>query len=320
MTTLFTKWKRFFSKGNINQQLKVVAPPKNLGIHIEHGDALVKELYQALGNEFSEKIKVRFLQEHPNWTNYQFDWAFFELKRYFIMNKILRSVPMFSKTVDEVWHEMLMWTREYEAFSKTFYLDMLHHIPNINNKPIPGERGFFDWIYLQLFESTPNSRLLWGGFFQHPIKKEILNDFRMLSEEELLNRYFRHNGEWMNMKRGLIKKLKQQMEEAHLVDGDRPFINSSVTSEATLYQYALFPAVYFSLFHVRNFQQAMSQAMPDKLYGKVHRDTSSACSGFACASMISDGKDASNGSDGADSAGSGDSGGSCSSCGGGCSS
>ena len=55
---------------------------------------------------------------------------------------------MFSKRVDDIWHEMLMFTREYETFSKKFYHELLHHTPNNDPTPIPFERAFFDWVYL----------------------------------------------------------------------------------------------------------------------------------------------------------------------------
>lgn len=129
---------------------------------------------------------------------------------------------------------------------------MLHHTPNLDSKPIPGERGFFDWVYLSLFESTPNSRVLWGGFLKYPISQNILEDFKTLSEEELLNHYFRHNGEWMDLKRSLIKKMNLQIEESEQIKGEKPFATKKTQSEAEVYQYALLPAVYFSLFMKMN--------------------------------------------------------------------
>lgn len=259
-----------------------VPVPVQLGIYIERGEELVEELNQALYPHFLERMKYRFLQEHPNWQPYEFDWAFFELKRYFVMNKILKSVPMFSKEVDEVWHEMLMFTRDYEQFSKQFYQDMLHHTPNLDSKPIPGERGFFDWVYLSLFESTPNSRVLWGGFLKYPISQNILEDFKTLSEEELLNHYFRHNGEWMDLKRSLIKKMKLQIEESEQIKGEKPFATKKTQSEAEVYQYALLPAVYFSLFYENEYEKVMHDAMPSEYYKATQYNSGSFCSGFAC--------------------------------------
>ncbi len=61
---------------------------------------------------------------------------------------------MFSEEVDEVWHDMLLFTQKYQRFSEKFLGRMLHHTPNAKHDPAPQERAFFDWIFSQMFEIT----------------------------------------------------------------------------------------------------------------------------------------------------------------------
>ncbi|GJM70712.1 hypothetical protein HMSSN036_29280 [Paenibacillus macerans] len=95
------------------------------------------------------------------------------------MCAILDRVPMFSRAVDEVWHEMLMYTREYQTFSEKYIRRMLHHAPNPARPPrCPEERAWFDWLYLELFGWNRYSELLWGAFLRHPLPKRELEAFR----------------------------------------------------------------------------------------------------------------------------------------------
>lgn len=293
------------------QPLKNHSIPDRLGIHIDGGLPIIQTLEKTLSSSYEENVKNRVLREHPKWRDYEFDWAFFELKRYFIMNSLLKSVPMFSPMVDAIWHEMLMFTRDYEKFSKGFYHETLHHIPNMDSTPIPGERAFFDWVYLSLFDSTPNSRTIWGRFLQNPIEREILDDFKHLAEEDLLSKYFRKNDDWVEVKKSLIKKMKNEIIESEFIKSGKKTLDIPRTaSETQVYQYALGAAVFYSIYEEDQFQDHMSELLPNEYYKAGHNGGGSSCSGIGCSSSSDH-----------DSGGGGDSGGSsCSSCGGGCSS
>ncbi|PGT80399.1 MULTISPECIES: hypothetical protein [Bacillaceae] len=284
--------------------------PKQLGIQKAEGIPIVKKLDQSLTNSYIDNVKNRVLQEHPKWKDHEFDWGMFELKRYFLMNSLLKSVPMFSHHVDEIWHEMLMFTRDYDKFSKDFYHDTLHHTPNMDITPIPGERAFFDWVYISLFEVTTNSRVIWGRFLQNPIKREIIDDFRQLSEDELLSKYFRKNEDWLEVKTYLIRKMKNEIFEAEQQNTDsKKFTPHTSTSDTNIYSYAAMAAIFYSLYDEDQFHEHMSEVVPEEYDKGVPYSGGSSCSGFACSSGSGD------------SGGGGDSGGSsCSSCGGGCSS
>lgn len=284
--------------------------PEQLGVQVDEGIPIVKKLDQTLSTFYIDNVKNRVLQSHPKWKDHEFDWGMFELKRYFMMNSLLKSVPMFSHHVDEIWHEMLMFTRDYEKFSKDFYNDTLHHMPNLDSTPIPGERAFFDWVYISLFEVTPNSRAIWGNLLQNPIKREILEDFRQLSEDELLSKYFRKSEEWLDVKRYLITKMKYEIQGADQYNTDsRKFASRTSMNDTNLYTYAAGAAVFYSIYNEDQFHEHMSEVVPEEYQKGISSGGGSSCSGFACSS------------DSGDSSGGGDSGGSsCSSCGGGCSS
>ncbi|MBT2689473.1 hypothetical protein J7I93_14870 [Bacillus sp. ISL-47] len=284
--------------------------PENLGIQTENLLPVIQRLENSLPHGYRENIKNRVLKDHPRWEDHEYDWAFFELKRYFILNSLLKTVPMFSEKVDEIWHEMLMFTRDYSQFSQNFYGEYLHHSPNMDSTPIPGERAFFDWIYLSLFETSHNSRRIWGGFLKNPIKKEILEDFRSLNEEDLLAKYFRESSDWLSIKKELITKLKREISEADAIKlGNKP-LEFSKPGSVYQYSYLLLPAVYYSFYESDRFDDYMNELLPKEL-AKDGASSGVSCSGYACSSPTDD-----------DSGGGHDSGGgsSCSSCGGGCSS
>ncbi|WP_338447842.1 hypothetical protein R4Z09_16500 [Niallia oryzisoli] len=296
------------SKGN-SRKLKNHPIPEQLGIQHEKYLPLIYALENALPDSYKEAVKNRILNSHPQWSVYDFEWTFFELKRFFLINSLLKSVPMYSERVDEIWHEMLMFTKEYETFSNNFYQEFLHHIPNTEHTPMSFQRGFFDWVYLSFFESTPNSRKLWGDFLRHPINREILDDFRKLTEEDLIRKYFREHPAWLEIKQDIIHKMKKEIFYSDDVkQGKKSLAIPPSHSEQHFFQYAVGAAVFYSIYEDDQYQEQMQEWYPSEYYKVPSNSSTSSCTGFACSS--------SNNHDSG--GGSGDS--SCSSCAGGCSS
>lgn len=143
---------------------------EDLGIQPRHElkedvKALAQHLESSFVESYVERVKERVIREHKigltEWEN-----RFFEWKRYLVMTAILKKVPMYSDEVDEIWHEMLMFTREYEEFSNRYLGTVLHHEPNLSGQSLnTEERSFFDLIYLLLFRPTKYSHHTWGAFF-----------------------------------------------------------------------------------------------------------------------------------------------------------
>ncbi|CAH1193425.1 hypothetical protein PAECIP111893_00460 [Paenibacillus plantiphilus] len=167
-------------------------PPVALGVPEGHpAHSAAKRLEAALSSDFEARVKDRVLKAQPRLRDDEWNWLWFELKRYFLMCALLRNVPMYSAKVDDVWHEILMFTWEYEQFGKQLCGSMIHHAPHAaGSKPNSGERAWFDWVYGELFEAAAPSSRLWGAFYRTPLSKERIAELQEHSREELLERHF----------------------------------------------------------------------------------------------------------------------------------
>ncbi|HEY2491759.1 MAG TPA: hypothetical protein VGI33_02365 [Paenibacillus sp.] len=178
-------------------------------------------LKAGLPQDFVKQLRGRMLEKYPRMSEAEFDWKFFELKRYFMMTAIMRSVPMYSDSVDDIWHEMLMFTREYQEFGETFIGSSIHHSPHSSTTslPNPGERAWFEWIYSQLFTVSPYTGAIWRTFFRHPLDTTRIEELRLMSEESLVTSLFNQRTveqypEIRNTVYLLIAKAKRQISGA----------------------------------------------------------------------------------------------------------
>ncbi|PLR94116.1 hypothetical protein [Bacillus sp. T33-2] len=299
-----------FFTGNKSKNSKLIKEniPRNLGIlngvPLAH---LSGKLDAAFGEEYVSKVRSRYLKQHPEITEDEFEWRLFELKRYFLLNSLLKSTPMFSEEVDDIWHEMLMFTEDYQRFSEKYIGTMLHHTPNLDSEPVPQERAFFDWVFSQLFEITEYSWKAWGGFFRYPLDQKVLQDFKNLNTDGLLHKYFKVKDESKELAVYLIMKMKKQINESQAINTEnerghfsRPATYGDLTSLSLV-------MVFFSYYYFDDYWAYVNKYA----FANQFHSTSGCSSASFCGS----------GSQGSD--GKGDSScssGSCSSCGGGCSS
>ncbi|WP_142386591.1 hypothetical protein [Bacillus sp. Marseille-P3661] len=172
------------------------------------------KLHETLDRDYIEKVKKRLLEHHPKMTEDEFEWCFFELKRYFLLNSIMKQVPMFSEEVDEVWHELILFTQPYHNFTSKFYGGMLHHMPNLKGEGDPNQRALFDWVYSQLFQITEYSWKTWGDFFRHPLNSDLLRDFKNENMDYLKKTYFKTTEDNLELVEFLIHRLKNQLKES----------------------------------------------------------------------------------------------------------
>lgn len=131
-------------------------------------------LERALLGTFGSSLRLRVSAKFPAMSEDEYECRLLELKRYFLMTALLRETPMFSDAIDDIWHEMLMFTREYQRFGESFLGETIHHAPNVEPVSTPGERAWFDWLYAHLFVPTPFSAYLWNGFCRFPMDRERL--------------------------------------------------------------------------------------------------------------------------------------------------
>jgi uncharacterized membrane protein YgcG len=167
-------------------------PPAALGVPAGHpARAAAETIEAALTASFETMVKGRVLGSKPEMTELQWQWRWFELKRYFLMCAVLRSVPMYSDKVDEVWHEMLMFTWEYGQFCQKISGGFIHHAPHTaDSKPQPGERAWFDWVYGELFPIERGSVMLWGSFYTVPLPRHRIDQFQTAEDSELRHKLF----------------------------------------------------------------------------------------------------------------------------------
>lgn len=80
---------------------------------------------------FPKGLDARLLKHRPDLNAAQVNQVFAGLKQYFQIalaaNK--RMVAMPSQVVDECWHEFILYTRNYQAFSSRAFGRFLHHTP-----------------------------------------------------------------------------------------------------------------------------------------------------------------------------------------------
>lgn len=272
---------------------------------------LVGRLEAALPSTYQEMLKQRVLSEHPDMSGEEYEWRWQELKRFFILCAILERVPMFSKDVDEIWHEMLMYTYEYQQFSERYLGRMLHHAPNTSAEqtPLPIERAWFDTLYVDLFGWHEYSAKLWGAFFRVPLPREeleLVTSFRY-NVDHGQKRFNAWTYEKIPAARTAIDAVIRNLQErVHSAQEKAPHLEEKVTFRDS--NMLLAAAVYFAWNLPEQFSDHM---IPEEQDLQKHQRGSSCTSSSACGSTGSDTNDTSSCSSGS----------SCgSSCGGGCSS
>lgn len=188
------------------------------GIRSDLGlEELLSHLENAMPESYAAHVKKRVIGEGQI-REEDYDYYEMELKRFFLLSTILKEVPMYSEKVDEIWHAMLMFTREYERFCEDYKGNMIHHAPSVGNTT--EERAFFEWVYGRLFLTNEGTHRTYGRFFQQPLSKIIIENFNELSHDELKETYFQtHTSEEAaNVIDLLIPKLQYDIQ--HVKGGD----------------------------------------------------------------------------------------------------
>ncbi|WP_437959891.1 hypothetical protein WME76_09740 [Sorangium sp. So ce119] len=57
---------------------------------------------------------------------------FDEVKKYLFLVEAdaEAQIPMFSRRLDEIWHQLILFTEEYESFGRRFFGELVHHAAN----------------------------------------------------------------------------------------------------------------------------------------------------------------------------------------------
>jgi hypothetical protein len=223
------------------------------------------------------------------------------------MNLILKRTPMFSEEVDDIWHEMLMFTREYQNFGEAFMGSQIHHAPERDPKQMPGERAWFDWVYAHLFMFTPYSQTIWNGFFRYPLDSYRLNVLMQGNEQEIAGLWFDTEtaNRYPEVKETNQILINQAIDEARHAAGSSNFeqTNWSRNNGAMDLTYLAGAMMFFSMADNSHYQSNMNDLLPVDDSSQRRDSGGSGCSFSGC------------GSSGSSDSGGGDSGGgsSCSS-------
>ncbi len=289
--------------------------------------ALARRVERALKPDYAHQLKERVLAKHPELSPDWYEWLFLELKRFFVMTLVLRHVPMFSEEVDEIWHEMLLFTRNYQEFSTAVAGEMIHHTPYAKREPMPSQRAWFDWVYSQMFQFTPYSERIWNGFFRYPLLPSMAQEFARASEEELIANHFNErlaktDPEVRSAIRELIASAKHHASAAPnrlLPEGQWRLRSGDLSLAGAL----LFAGAWMSLSEYQRLRDTALPPIEEKRHRRGDDGGCGACGGGAIDGVITDddrgdwgGGDFDGGGCSGSSCGSGCSGGS--SCGGGC--
>ncbi|QHW32530.1 hypothetical protein GZH47_18080 [Paenibacillus rhizovicinus] len=293
------------------------APPECLGVPAGHPVRPAAErLEEALTPDFEARVKDRVLRLAPSMREGEWQWRWFELKRYFLLCGVLRGVPMYSAQVDDVWHEMLMFTREYEQFCRQFCGSLIHHAPHTADaQPDRGARAWFDWVYGELFLPVFGSARLWGSFYRTPMPRELMHELATGSAEELRGRRF--NTGAAALFPDLAATVDYLIERGRSLASSRsaPQTDNDGDLSSTMLMTGIMSGAFFysSWGPEENFQSQMDAYQPEE--EPRENNNNSGCSGtYACSG--DNGTDG-NGGDGSSCSGSDGGGDSGSSCGGG---
>jgi hypothetical protein len=242
-------------------------------------------LERSLSKSYMDNVEERVKKEIKLKEN-EYDWRLQDLKRFFILTALLKEAPMFSQKVDDLWHEMLMFTREYDEFSKNYLGVFLHHRPNIKGASDPDLRGFFDWVYSELFYIRKENIHLYNGFFKHPVPPNMIDEFKNLSEDELLELYFKSDSKSMNTVRALISSMKRTASS--LKDQEKSVIQKKLKQINFQQNYngMLVPFLSVSYFHYDEFSSYM-KITSDFESSSTSCGSSSSCSSSSCSSCSS---------------------------------
>lgn len=271
--------KKFSFKFGVSPIVVEIKPIKGLRKLSDH-------LEQSLGKSYLENVEERVKKEIKLKEN-EYQWRLQDLKRFFILTYLLKEAPMFSQKVDDLWHEMLMFTREYDEFSSKYLGSFLHHRPNVKGASDPDLRGFFDWVYSELFFIREENIHLYKGFFKHPVPPNMIDEFKNLPEDELIELYFKSDSKYMVTVRALVSSMKKTANQVK--NHEKKVIQQKVKKGIFQKNFnaLLVPFLSVSYFHYDEFSSYMKISSSGESSSTSCGSSSSCSSGPSCSSCSS---------------------------------
>ncbi|WP_129692147.1 hypothetical protein [Gottfriedia acidiceleris] len=141
--------------------------------------SLVSRLENAWNMEFLTIVKEKIMKKE-DWSNAKYTFIEKELKRFFLMAAIFENVPMYNQEVDKIWHEMILFTKSYQNFCKSFCGEMIHHEPNVHKDDVTNTdetdaRAVYNLLYNTLFETTSVNTYILGNLVVNYKNTKVLD-------------------------------------------------------------------------------------------------------------------------------------------------
>lgn len=160
------------------------------------------QAFRALEHEAPYLIE-KLMKERVVDTAEEGEALFLEVKRYLVLNQVDRTKiwKMYSRRVDEAWHEFVLFTGEYVAFCKRFFGRYVHHSPS--NAPDSGagarapEATFAEFAdrYREVFDAEVSP--LWIDSSGVRLHRRVINDgaghLRLRSSREMVELVDHHD-------------------------------------------------------------------------------------------------------------------------------
>ncbi|WP_050184336.1 hypothetical protein [Domibacillus robiginosus] len=195
---------------------------QTLGLKMSEAKPLAEKLEHAWNPSLEATVKARLI-EKGRVSEQSFSWYQLELKRFFILSAIMKNVPMYSAKVDAIWHDMILFTKDYAAFCEQFHGTMIHHTPTDKAKVTKGasqhERAIFELVYSVLFTEHDYTETIQGLFGKTLLRKSFVEKWQKAKGKER-ETYLQQElfevapEEYEPLIHALIKKLAELLEEA----------------------------------------------------------------------------------------------------------
>ncbi|MCI2256079.1 hypothetical protein L2D08_17135 [Domibacillus sp. PGB-M46] len=195
---------------------------QTLGLKIPEGKPLAEKLEHAWNRSLEVSVKARLIEKGMV-SDESFSWYQLELKRFFILSAIMKNVPMYSAKVDAIWHDMILFTKDYAAFCEQFHGTMIHHTPTDKAKITRGasqhERAVFELVYSVLFTEHDYTETIQGPFGKTLLRKSFVEKWQNAKGKER-ETYLQQElfeavpEEYEPLIYALTKKLAELLEEA----------------------------------------------------------------------------------------------------------
>lgn len=187
---------------------------------------IAKELEESLPLSYEVNIFNRMMTEvTPDYR--EVIQLIHEQKRFLMMTKVMKQVPMFSKDVDEVWHQMLMFTRSYESFCQSFAGEMIHHEPNLSGEDSPNIRFHFDLMYTLLFHETKkHSEKVWGHRFTEKPTQDYIDSLKEMNHRSMWKLFNLKSESSQEVAKELMELIKEQIRESEYKSNEPSFIET----------------------------------------------------------------------------------------------